>query len=184
MPDSLMDYLPMGVMLVTPDGTLQEANHAANRLLARGDAFRVNEGKLRLVDANFEEHFSAFRQGSGPERMLMRLLRRAAKREPQRGDRDLAHGQADFTRRNRAGRRLQFITHTVTDLLLEGRALTERKKADRARWGLFLVGPGFSLCTKGKRGKHDEESKQGNHVVGTYLIPRIPRGRTIRSPHA
>ena len=72
----------MGVMLVTPDGTLQQANHAANRLLARGDAFRVAEGKLRLVDANFEEHFSAFRQGSGPERMLMRLLRRTAKREP------------------------------------------------------------------------------------------------------
>lgn len=72
----------MGVMLVTPDGTLQQANHAANRLLARGDAFRVNEGKLRLVDASFEEHFRAFRQGSGPERMLMRLLRRTAKREP------------------------------------------------------------------------------------------------------
>jgi len=81
-PDSLMDYLPMGVMLVTSDGTLQKANHAASRLLARGDAFRVNEGKLRLVDANFDEHFSTFRRGSGPERILMRLLRRTARREP------------------------------------------------------------------------------------------------------
>lgn len=77
-----MDYLPLGVMLVSPDGTLDQANHAAQRMLSRGDAFRLTEGKLRLVDPNLEDHFSSFRRGSGPERMLMRMMRRHARREP------------------------------------------------------------------------------------------------------
>ncbi|MFM7067140.1 MAG: helix-turn-helix transcriptional regulator [Gammaproteobacteria bacterium] len=82
MPENLMDYLPLGVMLVSPDGTLDQVNHAAQRLLSRGDTFRVAEGKLRLVDPDLEDHFSAFRRGSGPERMLMRMMRRSSRREP------------------------------------------------------------------------------------------------------
>ena len=77
-----MDYLPLGVMLVSPDGTLGQANHAAQRLLSRGDPFRVAEGKLRLVDPLHEENFTTFRRGSGPERILMRLSRRNGRREP------------------------------------------------------------------------------------------------------
>lgn len=77
-----MDYLPLGVMLVSPDGTLHQANHAAQRLLLRGDAFRIMGGKLRLVDAHLEDHFTAFRRGSGPERMMMRMMRRHSRREP------------------------------------------------------------------------------------------------------
>ena len=77
-----MDYLPLGVMLVAPDGTLDQANQAAQRMLSRGDAFQVEEGKLRLVDPHLQDNFATFRRGSGPERMLMRMIRRHARREP------------------------------------------------------------------------------------------------------